>query len=189
MFLLVSCLAFLSTASAAITCALPAGGIYKAGDNVVLDWGSDGVSPVVKDIISVNGTLYCNTGNVKIIEFPIPILTGGYTYTLPSVGNATTIGGTVGECAANAFHMEYSGLANGFLGISKVPWGPVTCGTITILPAPNGTITTTTMTMSSTSSTASPTSSTSPDSSNGGLSTTIIVVIAVVCTFQICIQI
>ncbi|OAQ35666.1 hypothetical protein K457DRAFT_489554 [Linnemannia elongata AG-77] len=178
MLLLVSCLAFLSTASAAITCALPAGGTYKAGDGVILDWGSDGTSPVVKDIIAVNGTLYCNSGNVKVVEFPIPSPTGAYNYTLPSVGNATTVGGTVGECAGNAFHMEYAGMANGFLGISKIPWGPVQCGTIYILPAPNGTVTTTTTTMSSTS-TAIPTS-TPDDKSSGGLSTTIIVVIAVV---------
>ncbi|KAF9143598.1 hypothetical protein BGX30_015258 [Mortierella sp. GBA39] len=178
MLLLVSCLAFLSTASAAITCALPAGGTYKAGDGVILDWGSDGISPVVKDIVAVNGTLYCNSGNVKVVEFPIPSLTGAYNYTLPSVGNATTVGGTVGECAQNAFHMEYSGTANGFLGISKIPWGPVQCGTITILPAPNGTVTTTTTTMSATSTTT-PTS-TPDDKSSGGLSTTIIVVIAVV---------
>ncbi|KAF9900361.1 hypothetical protein EC991_007453 [Linnemannia zychae] len=180
--ILLAFLAFLSTATAAITCALPAGGIYKAGDGVILDWGSDGTAPVVKDIISVSGSLYCNTG-VLIAQFPIPVLTGSYNWTLPSVGNATTVGGTAGTCTGNAFHMEYSGVAMGFLNITRIPWGPVQCGTITILPAPNGTITTTTTTMSSTSTTASitPTVTDTPGSnSGGGLSTTIVVVIAVV---------
>ncbi|KAF9324400.1 hypothetical protein BGZ91_002968 [Linnemannia elongata] len=120
MLLLVSCLAFLSTASAAITCALPAGGTYKAGDGVILDWGSDGTSPVVKDIIAVNGTLYCNSGNVKVVEFPIPSPTGAYNYTLPSVGNATTVGGTVGECAGNAFHMDSGGLSTTIIVVIAV---------------------------------------------------------------------
>ncbi|KAG0209038.1 hypothetical protein BGX33_005862 [Mortierella sp. NVP41] len=181
--ILLASLALLSTASAAITCALPAGGTYKAGDGVVLDWGSDGTSPVVSDIVSVNGSLFCNTGT-KIAEFAIPNLTGSYNWTLPSVGNATTVGGTIGTCAQNAFHMEYSGMANGFLGIVKIPWGPVQCGTISILPAPNGTLTTTTTTTSptstSTTATSSPTASNIADSSNGGLSTVVIVVIAVV---------
>ncbi|KAF9922258.1 hypothetical protein FBU30_007666 [Linnemannia zychae] len=165
-------LALLTTATASITCALPAGGTYKAGDSVILDWGSDGNSPVVSDIVSVNGSLYCNSG-VMITEFPIPVLTGSYNWTLPSVGNATTVGGTVGTCPGNAFHMQYSGMANGFLNIMKIPWGPVQCGTITILPAPNGTVTTTTMT---------PTATATPinESGGGGLSTIVIVVIAVI---------
>ncbi|KAG0269608.1 hypothetical protein BGZ95_001999 [Linnemannia exigua] len=178
---LLACLALLSTVSAAITCALPAGGTYKAGDGIILDWGSDGFQPTVDKLVSVNGSLFCNTG-VSIAQFPIPVLTGSYNWTLPSVGNATTVGGTVGTCTGNAFHMEYSGMYTGFLGLGPYPWGPVRCGTITILPAPNGTITTTTTTMTSTTTTSSTPSATetSGNSSGGGLSTTIIVVIAVV---------
>ncbi|KAF9115612.1 hypothetical protein BGX27_007191 [Mortierella sp. AM989] len=180
--LLVS-LSFLSTISASITCALPAGASYEAGDSVILDWGSDGTSPVVSDITSINGTLYCNGNNAKIADVSIPNLTGPYNWTVPSVGNATTVGGTVGTCPQNAFHIEYAGEAAGFLGIVKIPWGPVRCGTITINPEPNGTITTTTTTMSSTTTSSSSTSApTTPiDNSNeSGLSMTAIVIIAVV---------
>ncbi|KAK3839655.1 MAG: hypothetical protein J3R72DRAFT_492607 [Linnemannia gamsii] len=181
--ILLACLALLSAVSAAITCALPAGGTYKAGDGVILDWGSDSNTPGVNNIVTVNGALYCNTG-VAIAEFAIPVLTGSYNWTLPSVGNATTVGGTVGTCTGNAFHMEYKGTYLGFAGLGPYPWGPVRCGTITILPAPNGTITTTTTTTTTTTSTTTSSTpsatETSGNSSGGGLSTTIIVVIAVV---------
>ncbi|KAI1317048.1 hypothetical protein EDD11_009114 [Mortierella claussenii] len=171
--------------SASITCALPAGSSYKAGDAIILDWGSDGTMPVVQDITAINGTLYCNGNNARIADVPIPNLTGPYNWTVPSVGNATTAGGLVGVCPQNAFHMEYSGEAAGFLSIGRIPWGPVRCGTITILPAPNGTVittTTTTMASTSTTSTTSPTvtSTDTPSNSGGGLSTTVVVIIAVV---------
>ncbi|KAG0325675.1 cell separation during budding [Dissophora globulifera] len=175
----------LSTVSASITCALPAGGTYKAGDSIILDWGSDGTAPVVTDIRAINGTLYCNGNNAQIASVTIPNFTGPYNWTVPGVGNATSIGGSIGSCPLNAFHIEYMGSAAGFLGISLIPWGPIRCGTITILPAPNGTLTTTTTampstTMSATSSeTATPTNS-SNDTSNSGLSTTVIAVIAAV---------
>ncbi|KAF9958101.1 hypothetical protein BGZ72_000906 [Mortierella alpina] len=174
-------LGYISTVGASITCALPAGGAYKAGDPITLDWGSDGTSPVVTDIRSINGTLLCNTGK-KIADVSIPNLTGPFTWSVPSVGNATTVGGTIGECAQNAFHMEYSGEAAGFLDLVKIPWGPVRCGTITIAPAPNGTLTTTTTAMSSTSTASSTPTTTDPatGSDKGGISTTVIVVIAVV---------
>ncbi|KAF9346590.1 hypothetical protein BGX26_001884 [Mortierella sp. AD094] len=186
-FFLVS-LSFLSAVSASITCALPAGSTYKAGDPIILDWGSDGTSPVVSDITSINATLYCNGNNVQIANVPIPNLAGPYNWTVPSVGNATTVGGTVGTCPMNAFHIEYSGEASGFLSIVKIPWGPARCGTITINPAPNGTITTTTTTTTTTtssttsSSTSATVSPTQPaDNSNGsGLSMTVTVIIAVV---------
>ncbi|KAF8978383.1 hypothetical protein BGZ46_006523 [Entomortierella lignicola] len=176
--LLLACLSLLFVVTANIQCALPAGSTYKAGDPIILDWGSDGTSPTVSDITSINATLYCNN-NVKIANVTIPNLTGPYNWTVPSVGNATTVGGTVGVCPSNAFHIEYSGQAAGFLNIVSIPWGPVQCGTITILPAPNGTVTTTTTTTTATASaTVSPTQST--DSSNGGgLSITIVVIIAV----------
>ncbi|KAG0358771.1 hypothetical protein BC939DRAFT_441758 [Gamsiella multidivaricata] len=178
---LVLLLSVLSTVSASITCALPAGGTYKAGDSVILDWGSDGTSPVVSDISSINGTLYCNANSAKIADVSIPNVIGPYNWTIPSVGNATTIGGDVGTCAQNAFHIEYSGEAQGFLGIVKIPWGPVRCGTITLMPAPNGTITTTTTTMSSTTTTSTPTATESLGKSDGGgISMTVIVIIAVV---------
>ncbi|KAF8940210.1 hypothetical protein BGZ58_007336 [Dissophora ornata] len=184
--IILATLSVLSTVSASITCALPAGGSYKAGDSIILDWGSDGTSPVVSDITSINGTLYCNGNSVKISDVSIPNLSGPYNWTVPGVGNATTVGGTVGTCPQNAFHIEYSGQAAGFLSIVMIPWGPVRCGTVTILPASNGTLTTTTTTMSSTtmSSTSTSATSTPTDSSNnsdgGGISTTIIVVIAAV---------
>ncbi|KAF9987924.1 hypothetical protein BGZ75_010263 [Mortierella antarctica] len=177
--LLLVALGYISTVWASITCALPAGGAYKAGDPITLDWGSDGTSPVVTDIKSINGTLFCNAGK-KIADVSIPNLTGPFTWSVPSVGNATTVGGTTGECAQNAFHMEYSGEAAGFLDIVNIPWGPVRCGTITISPAPNGTLTTTTIAMTSTA-TSTPTA-TYPvyDSDKGGISTTVVVIIAVV---------
>ncbi|KAF9361430.1 hypothetical protein BGX34_007140 [Mortierella sp. NVP85] len=180
-------LSVLSQVSASITCALPAGGTYKAGDSIILDWGSDGTQPVVSEITSINGTLYCNANNLKIADVSIPNLTGPFNWTVPDVGNATTIGGTVGTCAQNAFHIEYSGEASGFLGITKIPWGPVRCGTITISPAPNGTLTTTTTAMSSTSRTsAAPTATeTSADSEGGGLSTTVVAIVAVVATLVV----
>ncbi|KAF9393412.1 hypothetical protein BGX21_010776 [Mortierella sp. AD011] len=181
-------LSLLSGVSASITCALPAGSTYKAGDPIILDWGSDGTSPVVSDITSINATLYCNSNNVQIAYVSIPNLTGPYNWTVPSVGNATTVGGTVGTCPLNAFHIEYAGEASGFLSIVKIPWGPARCGTITITPAPNGTVTTTTTTTttttssttsSTTSATVSPTQS-ADDSSGSGLSMTAAVIIAVV---------
>ncbi|KFH62899.1 hypothetical protein MVEG_11423 [Podila verticillata NRRL 6337] len=182
-FTLALALSTLSTVSASITCALPAGGTYKAGDSIILDWGSDGTMPVVTDISSINGTLYCNSG-AKIADVSIPNLTGPYNWTVPGVGNATTVGGTQGVCAMNAFHIEYSGEAWGFLHAIQSPWGPVRCGTITIMPAGNGTVTTTTTTMSMTTTTTSSspteTSPSSDGSTSGGLSTVVIVVIAVV---------
>lgn len=142
--------------------------------------------PVVTDIASINGTLYCNSG-AKIADVSIPNLTGPYNWTVPGVGNATTVGGTQGLCAMNAFHVEYSGEAWGFLHAIKSPWGPVRCGTITIMPADNGTVTTTTttmsMTMTTTSSSPTATSPSSDGSTSGGLSTVVIVVIAVVSDF------
>ncbi|KAF9280474.1 hypothetical protein BGZ68_007207 [Mortierella alpina] len=181
LLLLAIALGYISTVSASITCALPAGGAYKAGDPIILDWGSDGASPVVTDIKSINGTLFCNTGK-KIADVSIPNLTGPFSWTVPSVGNATTVGGTTGECAQNAFHMEYLGEAAGFLNLVNIPWGPVRCGTITISPAPNGTLTTTTTAMPSTSTATSTPTSTDPDqrSDKGGISTTVVVIIAVV---------
>lgn len=142
--------------------------------------------PVVTDIASINGTLYCNSGT-KIADVSIPNLTGPYNWTVPGVGNATIAGGTQGLCAMNAFHVEYSGEAWGFLNAIKSPFGPVRCGTITIMPAFNGTVTTTTTTMSSTTTTSSSspteTSPSSDGSTSGGLSTVVIVVIAVVSDF------
>ncbi|KAF9576136.1 hypothetical protein EC968_010259 [Mortierella alpina] len=181
LLLLGMALGYISTVSASITCALPAGGSYKAGDPIVLDWGSDGTSPVVTDIRSINGTLYCNVGN-RIADVSIPNLTGPFTWSVPSVGNATTVGGTTGVCPQNAFHIEYSGEAAGFLDLTRIPWGPVRCGTITIAPAPNGTLTTTTTAMSSTSTATSTPTTTDPASSSdkGGISTTVVVIIAVV---------
>ncbi|KAF9916426.1 hypothetical protein BX616_003777 [Lobosporangium transversale] len=185
LFLFVS--SILSTVHASITCALPAGSSYKAGDYIILDWGSDGTKPAVSDITAINGTLYCNGNNLKIAEVSIPNLIGPYNWTVPSVGNATTVGGEMGTCPQNAFHMEYSGEAYGVLSIVKLPWGPVRCGTITILPAPNGTLTTTTtMSSTATTSSAASTSTESPNTSAGGggsgLSMTVIVIIAVVVT-------
>ncbi|KAF9418106.1 hypothetical protein BGZ94_009784 [Podila epigama] len=184
LLLLASILASLSSVTASITCALPAGSSYKAGDSIILDWGSDGTMPVVTDIASINGTLFCNTGNVKIADVSIPNLTGPFSWTVPSVGNATTVGGTVGVCPMNAFHMEYSGEAWGFLHLVKSPWGPVRCGTITIIPAENGTVvTTTTMAPTSTTitTTLTPTSTSDPnENKSSGISTVVIVVIAVV---------
>lgn len=142
--------------------------------------------PVVTDIASINGTLYCNSG-AKIADVSIPNLTGPFNWTVPGVGNATTVGGNQGVCPMNAFHVEYSGEAWGFLHAIKSAWGPVRCGTITIAPADNGTLTTTTTTMSSTStrtSTGTPTVTdpSEQDSKSGGISTVVIVVIAVVST-------
>ncbi|KAG0016249.1 hypothetical protein BGZ81_011319 [Podila clonocystis] len=179
---LILALSTFSTAGASITCALPAGGTYKAGDSIILDWGSDGTMPVVTDIASISGTLYCNSGS-KIADVSIPNLTGPFNWTVPGVGNATTIGGNQGVCLMNAFHIEYSGEAWGFLHAIKSPWGPVRCGTITIAPADNGTLTTTTTTMTSTSTTttsATPTETSSSEDKDGGISTVVIVVIAVV---------
>ncbi|GJJ75349.1 hypothetical protein EMPS_07707 [Entomortierella parvispora] len=173
-----ACLA--TTVSAAITCALPAGGTYSAGQPMILDWGSDGTTPTVTELITINATLYCNSG-AKIAAVQIPNLSGPYNWTVPSVGNATTVGGTTGICVSNTFYIEYQGLAYGFLNIQQLPWGPTRCGTVTILPAPNGTLTTTTTTMSATvTTTASPSPTASSSDSSGGLSTTVIVIIAVV---------
>ncbi|KAF9426802.1 hypothetical protein BGZ76_002591 [Entomortierella beljakovae] len=176
----IASLALLSAASASITCALPAGTSYEAGDSIILDWGSDGTAPVVTDITSINGTLYCNGNNAKIADVSIPNVAGPYNWTVPSVGNATIAGGTVGTCPQNAFHMEYSGEANGFLGITKIPWGPARCGTITIRPAPNGTVTTTTTTTTSTTTSATITPTSPANDSGGGLSTTAIAIISAV---------
>ncbi|KAG0084722.1 hypothetical protein BGZ93_001082 [Podila epicladia] len=136
-----------TTAEASITCALPAGGTYKAGDSIILDWGSDGTMPVVTDIASINGTLFCNSGS-KIADVSIPNLTGPFNWTVPGVGNATTVGGNQGVCPMNAFHIEYSGEAWGFLHAIKSAWGPVRCGTITITPAENGTVAAVILTLS-----------------------------------------
>lgn len=139
--------------------------------------------PVVTDIASINGTLFCNSGT-KIADVSIPNLTGPFNWTVPGVGNATTVGGNQGVCPMNAFHIEYSGEAWGFLHAIKSPWGPVRCGTITIAPAENGTVTTTTTTMKSTSTsttTGTPTGTNPAEGDkDGGISTVVIVVIAVV---------
>ncbi|KFH69090.1 hypothetical protein MVEG_05892 [Podila verticillata NRRL 6337] len=116
----------ISSVHANINCALPAGGIYSAGDPMVLNWGDDGAKPTVANIISMTGALYCNTGN-KIADIPITKFTGPANYTVPSVGNATLAGGNAGLCAGNAFHIEYSGqYMGGILDLFKTAWGPAT---------------------------------------------------------------
>ncbi|KAF8953734.1 hypothetical protein BGZ52_004567 [Haplosporangium bisporale] len=152
----------ISSVHANINCALPAGGIYSAGDPMVLNWGDDGAKPTVANIISMTGALYCNTGN-KIADIPITKFTGPANYTVPSVGNATLAGGNAGLCAGNAFHIEYSGqYMGGILDLFKTAWGPATCGTMTINPSPNNTMPTTTpTTIASTTTTTTTTTATS----------------------------
>ncbi|KAF9415242.1 hypothetical protein BGZ94_000157 [Podila epigama] len=191
--LVISCL---SPVQANINCAQPTGGSYKAVDIISLNWGDDGAKPTVNDIISMQGTLVCNEGN-KIADIPIttPKFVGPANWTIPSVGNATTVGGTVGACAGNAFHIQYSGeYMGGIFGVIKTDWGPVRCGTMTIAPSPNGTVTTTSAMptsttttttttkskTSSTSSTASPSASPDESSSGGGGNKTTIIVASIV---------
>ncbi|KAG0041737.1 hypothetical protein BGZ83_001373, partial [Gryganskiella cystojenkinii] len=148
---------------------------------MILAWGSDGIVPDVSAITAINFTLYCNAGPT-IAQVTPSTLAGPYNWTVPSVGNATTVGGTIGVCADNAFHIEYSGMAKQLLGVI-MPWGPVRCGGITILPAPNGTFTTTTTTMPATSTSTSTSPTTTPTDtadtgSGGGISTTVLIVIA-----------
>ncbi|KAG0236369.1 hypothetical protein BGX31_003969 [Mortierella sp. GBA43] len=108
------------------------------------------------------------------------------TWTVPSVGNATTPGGTVGACPSNSFHVEYSGKYKVFL--FEQSWGPVKCTPITILPDPGIVPTTTTIaptsttrSSSTTSATASPTTTDTGDSQQGsGPSTSVVAIVSVV---------
>ncbi|KAG0247413.1 hypothetical protein BG011_001558, partial [Mortierella polycephala] len=191
----------LASVHANINCAQPAAGeSYKAGDPIVLDWGSDGSTPTVAQISSLTAKLYCNNSGKLIEEVKITNWATAFTWTVPSVGNATTVGGTEGICAANAFHMEYEGTYKSVL-IDR-GFGPVRCGTITIAPEPNGvvtptpTITTTASTSTSTSTTTkatksstdaspSPTESSNDNEENGGKVDTYIIVIVAIAAFVI----
>ncbi|KAF9201938.1 hypothetical protein BGZ49_007869, partial [Haplosporangium sp. Z 27] len=184
---------WLSVVQADITCASPNTGTFNAGDTITLDWSSDGASPGVGDIKSMIATLNCNNGiaisNVTITNWATP-----FNWTVPSVGNATTAGGTTGTCPGNAFHMRYTGSASKtYVLLPVTVQYDVSCQTITVNPAPNGTITTSTIasttiatstksTATSTSKTTSthpsPTDSSSNDSS--GPSTSVIVIVAIV---------
>ncbi|KAG0025566.1 hypothetical protein BGZ81_007079 [Podila clonocystis] len=142
----------ISSVHAGITCVQPQGGTYKAGDSMPLDWGDDGAKPKVTDIISMKSTLMCNEGKL-IADIPITRFVGPSNVTVPFVGNATTAGGTVGPCGANAFHVEYSGeYMGGIFDLVKTSWGPVRCGTVTINPSPNNTLPVTTTTLATTTS-------------------------------------
>ncbi|KAG0007282.1 hypothetical protein BGZ80_004862 [Entomortierella chlamydospora] len=166
----------LSAVQATLQCAQPNNGTYSAGDSLVLNWSSDGSSPTVQDIKSMSATLNCNNG-ISIANVTITTWNAPYTWTVPSVGNATTAGGTTGTCPSNSFHVEYTGVATvtvlGFITQEKA--FTISCDTITILPAANNSITTTTATTTTTvattkskttSSTSTSSSSASPTPSN-----------------------
>ncbi|KAF9956435.1 hypothetical protein BGZ65_002724 [Modicella reniformis] len=162
-YLIVGCLlAGLPFALAAIQCKQPSTGIFKAGDPVTLDWTSDGRTPTVADIISMSGALYCDSG-VKITDITITDWRNPFPWTVPSVGNATIPGGTVGMiCPGNAFHVQYSGRYEGIF--TDPNFGPVPCPSITILPNP-GVVPTTTTSLTPTTTTTTRTTKTSSTAS------------------------
>ncbi|CAO3566188.1 unnamed protein product [Mortierella alpina] len=151
-------LSLLSQVAHAVDCIEPSVGSFKAGDSLTLNWnpGKD------VEIVDIRGALYCDTGN-KIADIPLSGTAGPQTWTVPSVGNATTPGGTTGLCAQNSFHVEYSGRTQGFAFLTP-PFGPIRCPTIIISPAANNNFTTTPAT--------SPTASTGASSSGGRVSST-----------------
>ncbi|KAG0053391.1 hypothetical protein BGZ83_001225 [Gryganskiella cystojenkinii] len=184
-----------------IICDSPQNGTYHAGDPMVLQWSSDMSNPTVSDLRSLKATLFCDSGiligGVDIVLGAAPIS----NWIVPSVGNATTAGGNAGTCVANTFHIQYSGtyMSSGlFGGITNLD--PVSCPSLTILPAPNITLPTTTPTVNTTTSvsmtststisksrtttttttsTGTPTSTTDQGKSPG-LSSTVIIVVAIV---------
>ncbi|KAF9577950.1 hypothetical protein BGW38_006524 [Lunasporangiospora selenospora] len=173
------------------TCALPtAGGSYKAGDPIALAIGEGGgnlVTPGTFNEIqgAITASLYCKVDKKLIGQTAYPDGSKPFNWVVPSVGNATIPGGTIGTCAGNAFNIVYTFSAKKFL----IPSGQtVNCPDITILPDPNlpkttTTTTTTTTTMTSTtssSSSASPTETTDKSSSGSKMSPTTIIIVAVV---------
>ncbi|KAG0307630.1 hypothetical protein BGZ98_010227 [Dissophora globulifera] len=172
--------ALLASVHATITCLTPVSGTFKAGDALPLSWGSD------EDIVSMTATLFCDSG-LSVSSIPITNFTAPYTWTVPSVGNATTGGGTTGTCPANSFHVEYSGVTVKAL-IIRTNFD-VRCASLTILPAPNNTVTTTTMTtIASTTTATKPTKTKSggatptnaEDTTGSKPKTFIIVIVAIV---------
>ncbi|GJJ74563.1 hypothetical protein EMPS_06921 [Entomortierella parvispora] len=203
-FLLATALtALLSTnvdfVQADIVCAKPVGGgIYSAGDIMTLDWTATTSGAQFTNLITLTATLACNDGRT-IATLPVTDWTHANNWTVPSVGNATTAGGTTGTCLGNAFHVFYSG-TYAPIPLLSTPWGPVSCDPITILPSPNMTVPTattttslptstavTTTTIRSTETSKGQTSSATPtptnkdsDKDSSGPSTTIIVVVAII---------
>ncbi|KAF9948139.1 hypothetical protein BGZ72_009911, partial [Mortierella alpina] len=163
--------------------------IFKAGDPVTLNWGTEGNERITE----IRGVLVCDSGT-QIAEIPLTGTAGPQTWTLPSVGNATTPGGTTGTCTQNSFHVEYRGKTKGIFFIDP-DFGPVKCPSITISPAPNNNFITTPGT-SPTASTGGPSSSgrssstgsssgkasptQSPDEKNSESKTHIVVIVAIV---------
>ncbi|KAF9190639.1 hypothetical protein BGZ51_008386 [Haplosporangium sp. Z 767] len=141
---------------ALVTCASPSPaplGSYKAGDRVVLQWDQHPSLPKFDYLNSINATLVCNADARAIATIWMPTEALPLDWVLPSVGNATKVGGKEGSCANNSFHIEYAGtgtMSNRFLALE---WGPIKCGAMTILPEPNNTVVaiTTTTTLARTS--------------------------------------
>ncbi|KAF9915466.1 hypothetical protein FBU30_001948 [Linnemannia zychae] len=201
-FCLVATLA--SVTKAAITCTSPntAGQVFKAGDAMVLSVLSDGQVPKVQDLKTLTATLNCNVGN-QISQVKIPAPFGNpFNYTVPSVGNVTTAGGTDGPCVGNKFHITYTGTyPNPAFPLLDKDIDPVACADIIITPEPfyipptvspnvtvapstipsTSSVPKTTTKTSSTSTTAAPSSSQTPEQkdSSGKLSTTVIAIVAI----------
>ncbi|KAF9102048.1 hypothetical protein BGX27_011219 [Mortierella sp. AM989] len=170
LFVSLFCTAWLSSVNADITCEQPSSGTFKAGDPITLNWAADGSGSQVRDIQSMEATLNCDSGT-PVGSVTITNWAQAFIWTVPSVGNATTVGGTTGTCAGNSFHVVYSGMAMtrfALIPISKSYRAP--CKSITILPAPNGTITTTAP--ASTTATATTTSGKPTKSSSSSVSPT-----------------
>ncbi|KAF9898449.1 hypothetical protein BX616_004018 [Lobosporangium transversale] len=183
----------LSVARADILCSSPNSGSFEAGQPLVLDWSSDASSPKVADIVSMRATLVCDTG-VSIANTEITTWASPFTWTVPNVGNATVPGGTTGTCLNNSFHVFYEGEYWAVRNFFKKSYR-AECKSITILPAPNVTPTTTTLapttttTSGTTSRRASKSASTSaspestdpstPDSEDSQPKTFVIVIVAI----------
>ncbi|KAF9437170.1 hypothetical protein BGZ76_001780 [Entomortierella beljakovae] len=176
---------------AAIQCKSPQTGTFNAGDTLTLDWASDGKSPTVADINSMSATLNCDNGK-EIANMTITSWTAANNWVIPSVGNATTAGGTAGVCPSNSFHVEYSGVATDRVLLIPIQKSfKVSCNSITIMPAPNNTVipttapatttstTTTTKSTTTTSGKPSPTNSDNSDSDSKP-KTFVIVIVAIV---------
>ncbi|KAG0231720.1 hypothetical protein BGW42_008672 [Actinomortierella wolfii] len=171
--------------SASIFCSQPQANTYNIDQKMIFDWGDDGNIPTRKEIETITATLFCDSGS-KITEFILKPQ-GPNEGVVPFVGNATTAGGTQGPCLNNAFHVEYMGTAKQtFLFDKLINFGPIRCGSITILPAANNSFPITTVITTSTTTTKSQTSSattapTTPVSpSTGGVSTSVVIIIVVV---------
>ncbi|KAF9941001.1 hypothetical protein BGZ75_003056 [Mortierella antarctica] len=130
---------------------------------MTLNWGPGNG----EEITEIHGALVCNYGN-KITDIPLTGTAGPQTWVIPSVGNATTPGGTTGPCFQNSFYVEYNGKLKGSIPFFPSSFGPVKCPTIFISPAANNSFTTTPGTSPTASTGASTGTGKSTSSSSGG---------------------